>query len=211
MPVRGLRRPGLDGIDDDHRRSRLLRLPDEAPEVKVGDYCVGPPEHDEASVGDVLREDALVGAHGHRGARGAGAGADRALQASGAQPREEAAVDALALDQPLGPHVAVGQHCLSAVLGHDLPQPPGDLAQRLLPGDPLEAPLALRTGAAQWVEQPLLAIHAVEVVVDLGAETAVGEGVDGVAGQLDRAAVLDRHLPRAGVGAVVWASALYNP
>ena len=110
--------------------------------MQVGNHRVGAPEHDEAGVGDLLGEDADVRPQGREGAGGAGAGADGALQAGGAEAGEEAAVHALALDQALGAHVAVGQHRLAAVLGDDLLQPPGDVLQGVIPGHPLEAAFA---------------------------------------------------------------------
>src|SRR5439155_11704411 len=77
---------------------------------------------------------------------------------------------------------------------------------RDLPGDLLEAALALGAHAPKRMQDPVRAVHAVEVVVDLGAEAAVRVRVGGRAGELDRAAVLDRHLPGATVGAIVRAA-----
>ena len=62
-------------------------------------------------------------------------------------------------------------------------------------------------GAAQGMEDALRAVDALQVGVDLGAEAAAGDGVVGVADELDGDAVLDRHLPGAGIGAIVRAAA----
>ena len=57
--------------------------------------------------------------------------------------------------------------------------------------------------ADQRVEDALVRVDAVEVVRHLSAQEADGDRVVGVARHLRRPAVLDRHVHRAGVGAVV--------
>ena len=56
----------------------------------------------------------------------------------------------------------------------------GDLVERRVPGDPFEAAAALRPAAAHRVEQPVGVVDLVDVVVDLDAQPAPGEGVVGV-------------------------------
>jgi hypothetical protein len=82
-----------------------------------------------------------------------------------------------------------------------------DLAERLVPGDPLEPPFALRADAPERVEQPVGRARVVEVAGDLGAQGAAGERVLGVAAEVDGLAVAHRHDPGAAVRAVERAGA----
>ena len=83
-----------------------------------------------------------------------------------------------------------------------------DLVQRLVPGDALEAALALPPHAPQRVEDAVGAVDAVQVLVDLRAEEALREAVVGVAADGHRPAVLDVDRHHAGVRAVVGADDL---
>ena len=48
--------------------------------------------------------------------------------------------------------------------------------ERLVPCDPLETSLALLADASQRMEHPLVAVDAVEELVDLGAQLALAYG-----------------------------------
>src|SRR5690606_461820 len=119
-----------------------------------------------------------------------------------AEAVKEAPVQALALDQAHGAGVTVGQD-RARVGGGDLAILRGDGVERLVPRDALEAALALAPDALHRVQQALVGIDALEVVRDLGAQRAVGEGHVGGAADLYRAATGDGDLHRAGVGAIV--------
>ena len=80
-----------------------------------------------------------------------------------------------------------------------------DQVERFVPGDAGEAALALPADAAQGVEDPLGAVDALEVAVDLGAEEALGEAVVGIAAELHRPAPLDLDGHDAGVRTIVGA------
>ena len=123
----------------------------------------------------------------------AGAGADGPVEQARAERVEEAAVHAAVGEQAHVAGVRVGQDRLRPVLGGDRAQPLGDRAERLVPRDALEAPLALAAHAPQRVQQAVGAVDALEVAVHLGAEEALREAVVGVAAERDRAAVLDLH------------------
>jgi hypothetical protein len=92
--------------------------------------------------------------------------------------------------------------------GDHLAEARRDLVQGLVPGDAREAPLALAPHALQRVQQAVGAVHAVEVLVHLGAEEALGEAVVGVAAEGHRPPVLHVHGHDAGVRAVVGAGHL---
>src|SRR5581483_3245885 len=70
-----------------------------------------------------------------------------------------------------------------------------------------EASAPLRPRAPQRVEEPLLAVDALQEAVHLRAEPAARERVLPDAGEPDGAPVGDLHLPGAGVGTVVRAGA----
>src|SRR4029450_6521388 len=89
-------------------------------------------------------------------------------------------------------------------------QPPeagGDLVERDIPRDPLEATAPFGSGSPLGMQDAIWAVDAVDVVVDLHAEPAPCEGIVGVATALDGAPVLDREERRAGIGAIVRAGA----
>ena len=81
--------------------------------------------------------------------------------------------------------------CASRIGG----EPLGDLAERVVPADPLEPPLALGADAAQRVQQPVGRARVVEVAGDLGAQRAARERVVGAAAQPHGLAVAHRHDP----------------
>jgi hypothetical protein len=82
----------------------------------------------------------------------------------------------------------------------------------LVPRGAAELGRALRAVADQRMQQPLVRVHAVEVVGDLAAEKAVRDRVLRVAADLDGPPVLvDRDQHRAGVGAVVGTGRVNDP
>jgi hypothetical protein len=83
----------------------------------------------------------------------------------------------------------------------------GDLVERDIPRDPLEATAPFGSGSPLGMQDAIWAVDAVDVVVDLHAEPAPCEGIVGVATDLDGAPVLDREERRAGIGAIVRAGA----
>ena len=197
-----LRGVGAARVDAHQAGAAPLRLLQVAPAVQVGDHRVGPPDEDQAGLGGGLGVGAEHGAHGGPPAVRAGGGADRAFEQGRAEAVEEAPIQALALHQAHGAAVAVGQD-RARVLGGDVAVFRRDGVERLVPGDALEAALALAPHPLHRMQQAAPGIHALEVVGDLGAQRAVGEGHVGRAADLHRAAVGDRDLHRAGVGAVV--------
>jgi hypothetical protein len=118
-------------------------------------------------------------------------------------PQERAA-----LHHPHRTEVVVRQQRLRAVAGDDQAEALGDQVECGLPGDALEPPLALRTDAAQRVEQPVGRIGARLVVVHLGAEHAPGERMVLGAAHGRDPSVLHLGHPGTGILAVQRAAAL---
>ena len=201
--VRLLGRAGAEGIDRDQLRAPPPRLLDEGPQVDVRAHDVGAPGHDEPGIDHRLGVEAHGLADRDRDAGGARAGADRAVEEARPQRAEEAAVHAAVREQPHVPGVGVGQDRLGTVGGDHAAEARGDGVEGLVPRDAREAPLALGPDALHRVQDAVGAVDALEVVVDLRAEEALGEPVIGVAAEAHRAAVLDVHGHDAGVGAVV--------
>ena len=172
---------GAQRVDRDHVRPALLRLQHEAPLMQVGGEEVRAPQDHE------LRMLELLGVHADRPAvrrpqRGArGRGADRRLQPGGAECREQPRAHDPALHHALGAGEVVRQHRLGAVPLDGRAQPGRCLLDRLVPADPLEAALALRSDAAQRMDDPVGVVQRVQVAIDLGAERTVGERVLAVA------------------------------
>jgi hypothetical protein len=111
------------------------------------------------------------------------------------------------LDPADRPRPLVRPDRLAAVAGDDRLEALGDLAERVVPADALEAALALGTDAPERIQQAIGVGRVLEVAVDLDAESAAGKRVIGVAAQLGRHAVPHRRHPTAGVGTVERAGA----
>src|SRR5690606_29255070 len=150
-------------IDDDHLRAGGPRLADLWPVVEIGDDRIATPDDDEAAPFEVVRQHAEGSAvdRGHPGAPGAAA--DRAHQPRSAEAGEESAVETGALDQPDRAKVAEGEDRLRAVALDRLAQTGGDLRQRLVPRNALEAPFPLLSDPAQRMEHPLRAVDPLQV------------------------------------------------
>jgi hypothetical protein len=97
------------------------------------------------------------------------------------------------------------------MLGHDGLEAEGDGVERFLPADPLEASFALAADPLERMEDALRAVDALQIVVDLDAQEALGEAVIGVATQGDGPAILHRHCHPAGVWAIVGADSMDHP
>ena len=122
---------------------------------------------------------------------------------------EEPPIQAGRLELAHRPAIAVREDRLGAIgRARDLREPPGDVVERLVPGDPLESALALAPDPFHRVEQPVRAVDPLQESGHLLAEEPAREGMIGVAPQLDRDAVLDRDEHAARVGAVERADVL---
>ena len=206
--VRGL---GLARVDADQLRALALGLVGEGPEMQVGGDRVAAPDEDQLRLGEVRQVHADLVPVGGRQRRAAGRGADGAVQAGRAQPVEEAARHGLALQQAHGAGIAVGEDGLR-VARRDRLQAAGDLGDRLVPADALEARrFVLGVDALERVQHALRVVGPLRVARDLGAQRAVGAGMLRLALHLDDLAVLDGDAQGAGVGAVMRAGALHHP
>ncbi len=189
-------------IDAHQLRSAPLRFLQVTPAVQVRHHRVAAPDQDQLRIDHRLG----VGTDGRADrrfpAQRAGRGADRAVEERCAQAMEEAPVQALALHQAHGAGIAVGQDG-ARIIGGNVAEPGGNGVERLVPRDALEAPLALAADTFHRMQQALVGIHAIEIVRDLGAQRAVGEGHVGRAADPHRAAVGHGDFHRAGVGTVV--------
>ena len=126
-----------------------------------------------------------------------------------AEASEEARAQAVALNQPLSAEIAVRQDSAGAVPIDDPAHAPRDVFERLVPAHTLEALGAFRSLASQRMKHAIRAVDALEVVGHLRAQSAPGERMAVVTHQPDSGAVAYRHLPSAGVGAIVWADAAH--
>ena len=117
---------------------------------------------------------------------------------------EEAMIHRVALNEPEGAGVGVGENGLRSVCGaSDVAEAGGDLVERVVPGDALEAAFTLPADAAQWMREATAVVRALDVAIHLCAEEAARERMIGIAGDADGATILDRDEHRARVGAIV--------
>src|SRR6266850_1668998 len=129
--------------------------------------------------------------------------ADRTLETARPQPVKKRMRGAERGQRAHASEIRVGQDGRGAVGGDDGSPASSDLVDSLVPRDAGEATLTLGAGAAQGMEQPVRAVDALEIAVDLDAEMPAGDGVSRIRCDVDGAAVPDRDEHRAGVGAVV--------
>ena len=207
--VRGLGGAGLGRVDDDDPGPVLASLLDEGPQVQVAGEGVAAPDQDQPGMGEGFGGRPLRGAHGVEIAFEAGLGADGAGQLAGAQPVEETGGHPLALEQPHGARVGIGQDRFRPIFGGDLMEAARDGVDSLFPRDRRKLTAALGANPLQRRRQPLRVIGALQVAVHLPAEPPLGDGMFRVAPDVHGAPALAFHgdLPTARVGAVVGADA----
>ena len=202
---------GLARVDADQLRATALGLVREGPEMQVGRDRVAAPDQDQFRLGEERQMHADLVPVGRRQCRATGRGADGAVQAGRAQPVEEAPRHRLALQQAHGAGVAVRQDRLR-IARRDRAQPAGDLRDRLVPADALEARrLVLGADALERMQHALGVVGALGIARHLRAQRAVGAWMLRLPLHLDHLAVLDGDAQGAGVGAVVGTGALHHP
>ncbi len=193
-------------IDRDQLGAVALGLLRATPQVQVRRDRIGAPEDDQACVLELLDVGAV--ARAERGAQrlAARGRADRAVEEAGAEPVEEPAGHRLALHHAHRSRVAVRNDALR-INRCDRLQPRGDLLERSVPADALEAPFTLAADAPQRMQQAIRVVCALEIATDLRAKRPRGSRMRRIAGNLDRDTAtllpLDGNQHRAGVGAVV--------
>ena len=206
LRVAFFRRERTIRIDRNEPRAAPLGLLRPCPEMHARGDGVAAPEDDELRLLGELHIDAHARAQGDLVPCRAGRCADRAIQQTGAEPVEESLRHGFSLHQPHRSGVAVRQDLLRVVRSQH-GQVLRDRCDRLLPADSLEAPLPFVADAAQRMQQPVGVVGSFGVARDLGAEHAGGRAVFGRSGHLERNAVLDVHLERARIRAIVRAGA----
>lgn len=193
-------------IDDHHLGAVFACLEQVRHEVRRGAHRVVAPDDDQLAVLHVFvglaaaaAQRGLYGKFGRRTANGA-------RQLAGAETVPETAVDHPHLQQPQRAAVAVGQNRFCAKLGNDAPPALANLTNRLIPADLLPLPAALWPDAAQRVGEPVGMVDVVEIRPYLGAQPALGDGVVGVAVELDGTAVFHLRHNAASIGTIMRAS-----
>ena len=167
------------------------RFHNEGPQMYVGAENVGAPGEDQPRMAELLRLGSVTHSQRLGHSRGSGSRTDSAVEARGAQAVKEPAIHARTVQQPHGSGVAIGQDGLGSEFICDGAQTAGDGIQRFVPGDALEAPLALGPDAALRIEQASRRIFAFEVLRHFTAEKSAGHGMRGVAAELGGVAVVD--------------------
>ena len=208
---------GADRVDDDEAGAPLASQLDGRPQVAVRQPGVRAPQQDQLRVFELQRIHAAAGAIGHPQARTNSGSTDGPKELRGPHVREESGVDAHHGEEALVAGVGEGEHCLGAVLGDRCVQPFGDLGERFGPRDLFELARSLGADPAEWMQDAVGVVHAVDEPVDLRAQLTGGVRMIGVAAQLhgDRSdaccvarRVVDRDSPTTRVRAVVVARAV---
>ncbi len=159
--------------------------------MQIGRDRVAGPDHDVARMHEAFGVDA-AGRTDREQPRGRRArGAEGLLVHRRAEPIEERIAGIDALHEAHIAEIGVRHDRLAAIGRDDLAPAPADLADRLIPGDALELPRALRPDPAQRKHQTVRVGVMVVEVLELHAEPAPRHGVLFVAPDLDELAVLD--------------------
>src|SRR5262249_30547398 len=154
---------------------------------------------DVAGTDDRLRVESGPGAQADVTARGAGGGADGAVQERRPQSVEEAPIQARTLQFTHCPGVTVGQDCLRSLRGGgDFLETSRDGLQSRIPADTRELTLSLGATAFHRPPEAFGVVDAVEITRNLLAQEALRKGMLAVAAQLHGLAVLDRDHHSAG-------------
>ena len=199
---------GAARIDAHQACAVAFRLLGQPPEMQVAGNGVAAPDQDQLAFCEMLHLHAHFGAQGGHERFSACAGTDRALKVGGAQLVEKARGHAFALDLPHGAGVAVGEDGLRVSRRNGF-QALGDGVQRFVPAHGCELPAALGAGAFERAQDALRVVGALGVPRDFGAQGTIGVAVLGVALYANRHAAFDCGDQRAGVGAVMRASAAH--
>ena len=185
--VGALGRARAQRVDRHHVRAALARREHELPQVVAARQRVRAPQQDQVGLGERLRVHP-------GGGPGRVAGAPRPRHRAGRHPVMRGAEDVpeplpgaalQSLDVAERARALERPDRLAAPFRADLVQPFGDLGQRVVPRDPLEATLALGADALERMQEPVRRARVIEVAVDLGAQRAGGEGMVAVAAQAD--------------------------
>src|SRR4029453_16067965 len=116
---------------------------------------------------------------------------------------EERVAHVQAIQNALGPQVAIGENRRRPVGVDNRPPLPLDLVTGLLPGKTCKLSAALGARPLQRVQRPLGAVHTVRIVIDLDTQSAARERVLRVAAYVNGAPVLDGDQHGAGVRTIV--------
>ena len=172
---------GADRIDDDEACASFASQLDGGPQVAVRQPGVRAPQQDQLRVFEFQRVHAAAGAVRHAQACADRGSTDGPKELRGPHVREEPGVDPHHGEEPLVAGVGEGEHGLGAVLGDRRVQPLGDLVERFGPRDHFELARSLGTDSAEWVQDAVGVVHAVDETVHLRAQLAGGVGMVGVA------------------------------
>ncbi len=198
------------GIDHDEGRAALLpRARDPAHQVDLRRDRIAAPHDDEVGLRDLARVGAALGpCPGHPAGVGQRVAVCRML-ARIAQ-RVAQALDPVALHQPHGAGIEERPHGFGAEFLRGAGERLGDLVERVVPRDRLEAPLALGADAPQRRRKALGMVLALGVARDLGADDAGGIAVIGAVDAPDGTLVEALDLERADARAIVRADGRHD-
>ena len=189
------------GVDGDQGGAMALGFLRAHPEMQVRGDRVAAPDDDQLGVLELLQVRADAGAHRVAVARGAGRGADGAVQQGSAELVEKARGHRFALHQAHGATVAVRQDRLRIARG-DRFQAGRDGLQCVVPADGLELAFPFLAHAAQRRQQAVRMVGALREARHLGAQHAGRGRVVGIALDSGGHAIGHRDQEGAGIGAI---------
>jgi hypothetical protein len=167
-----MRGTSFDWVDDHDLGPLCLGLGNERPMVQVGAERITRPENEGFCILQAFRGSPWRWAKSHA-VRGAGAGVtEGALTDGGPELVAERIANIQAMQDTLGPQVAIGENCRRPVGVDHRPPSRLERVQGLLPGKTRKVPAAFRARPFQRVEDALGAVDPVRIVVDLDTDVS---------------------------------------
>src|SRR5262249_26774358 len=142
------------------------------------------PGDDEPGVPELLRLSRVANTQCRHGTCRACGCANSAVEPGRTETMEEAAVHARSLQKPQRAAVAVGQNGLRTKLLGDRLEPDRNSVERFIPGDALEAALALCPSAPLGIQQARGRIFALQILRYFAAQKPTRNGMIWIAAQL---------------------------
>ena len=208
MDVRRTRERRRSRIDDHELRAALLGLAHVRNQVDAGRRRIDAPEDDQLRFDVILIADRRHLAVERHVCRARRRRAQRAIEPGCADAPPELRVEVVLGQQAVRSAVGIRKDRFRAELLRRLPEPVGDLLERLVPRHPGELAVAFVADALRRIEKPVGAVHALAELPHLRADVALGDGIDGAAVDGEHFSLLHGDVERARVRAVERTSGL---
>ena len=193
-------------VNHHHLCAALARSRDRAaPQMHIGGDGIGAPDHNQAAVFQIFRQQRRPRADGGCHRVIGDIAADLAIDFGGTEPREKL-IACVALQEPDSAGEIARHGGQWPVFGNTFLQARDNRRECFVPTNTRKRAAALGAAAFERMENTVRAVDPRRITFEFGAQGTARVGMIGGAFDLHRAsAVVDRHLPGAGIRTVVGA------